>query len=660
MSEGRIVEYIDQRKIVTAVCLKDKASKLQLVTSSNHEASISPKRALFVSSISLPLTRSREELVRELKAIEKKRLELMERVSVHELWELTHEENKAFSFADLAELAFSTQISDDHISALVRALFADRIYYKLKDDCFVPHTPEKVGQLAKAIEAAEQREREISQGGWFLKELINGRTPEDPPLREKIVEVLTQLALYGEDAPEVKLGKEMLSRAGIKDIAQAHNLLVTLKVWDEDENLDLHRLHIRTEFTEPVLEEAERIAQGEPDFSGREDLTGLPIFTIDGPFTRDFDDALSLEPIDKGYRLGIHITDVTPFIKPDSPLDSEAFARASSIYLPLTQIPMLPPKLSNNALSLVKDAERPAVTLFYDVDTNLDLVGYRFSRTVVRVEKQRTYDEVNEMYLEDPLLVALYQLTQALRQKRAMNGAMLIPLPEINFTFDGQSCPRVALIDQDSPARVMVSECMILYNWLAARFAAETGVPILYRGQEPPQERLSFDGSQYIYYVFQQRRKIRPFSIDTAPQPHSGIGVDAYTNATSPLRRYMDLLVQRQILSGFTSKKPVYAEPRIKEMGISVQQTLKDIALMKRNQIRYWVLRYLAERIGERLPALVFQKLRSKYLVILTDLLFVAELPLVTMRELSPGEQITVTVKRSDPRADILILELAS
>jgi exoribonuclease II len=283
MSEGKIIEYIDQRKIVTALCLKDKASKLQLVTSSNHEASISPKRALLVSSISLPLTSSREELVRELKAIEKKRLELMERVSVYELWELTHEENEAFSFADLAELAFGNHITDDHISALMRALFADRIYFKLKDNCFVPHSPEKAAQAAKAIEAAEQREREISQGGWFLKEVINGRIPEDLPFKERIVEVLAQLALYGEDAPEVKLGKEMLSRAGIKDITQAYNLLVTLEVWDEDENLDLHRLHIRTEFTEPVLEEAQRIAQGEPDFSGREDLTGLPVFTIDGP-----------------------------------------------------------------------------------------------------------------------------------------------------------------------------------------------------------------------------------------------------------------------------------------------------------------------------------------------------------------------------------------
>lgn len=660
MSEGKIIEYIDQRRIVTSVCLKDRVNKLQLLTSSNHEASISPKRALLASSTSLAISRPREELVNELKAIEKKRLELMEGVSVQELWELTHEENEVFSFADLAELAFGNHVTDDHISALVRALFADRVYFKLKDNCFFPNSANKVEQIAKAIEAAELREMEITQGGWFLKELINGRTPEDPPLKEKIVEVLTQLALYGKDAPDFKLGKEMFSRAGLKDIAHAHNLLVTLNVWDEDENLDLHRLHIRTDFREPILEEADRITRGELDFSGREDLTGLPIFTIDGPYTRDFDDALSLERIDGGYRLGIHITDVTPFIEPDGPLDREAFGRASSIYLPVTQIPMLPLKLSNNALSLVKDVQRLAITLFSDFDTNWDLIGYRFATTVVRVEKQLTYDEVNEMYLEDPILVALYQLTQAIRKKRAMNGAMLIPLPEIHFTFDDDSHLRVALIEQDSPARVMVSECMILYNWLAAKFAAETGVSILYRGQESPQERLPFDESHYIYYVFQQRRKLRPLSVDTVPQPHSGIGVDVYTNVTSPLRRYMDLLVQRQIRSGLAEENPVYTESRMKEIGLSVQQTLRDIDVMKRNQTRYWVLKYLAGRIDERLPAIVFQKLRSKYLVILIDLLFVAELPSVSTHELSPGEEITVAVKRSDPRADILSLELAS
>jgi len=599
-------------------------------------------------------------LVGELRAIEHKRLELMERISVHELWELTHEESEVFSFTDLAELAFGAHITEDHISALARALFADRVYFKLKNDRFAPHSPEKVAQIARSIEVSDLREQELSQGGWFLKELINGRIPEDLPRKEKIVEMLTQLALYGKDAPDFNLGKDMLSRAGIRDIAQARNLLVKLKVWDDNENLDLHRLRITREFPELVLEEAERITQGEPDLSGREDLTGLPVFTIDGPYTRDFDDALSLEAINGGYRLGIHITDLAAFIEPEGVLDREAFARATSLYLPMTKIPMLPSNLSNNALSLVKDAKRSAVTLFSDFDPNGDLSGHRFARTVVRVEKQRTYDEVNEMYPENPILVSLYRLTQSFRQKRAMKGAMLIPLPEIHIDFDDQSRLRVVLIDQDTPARVMVSECMILYNWLAARFAAETGIPMLYRGQEPPQERLSFDDSHYIYYVFQQRRKLHPLSIDTVPHPHSGIGVDMYTNATSPLRRYMDLLVQRQIICGLAGKDPVYTEPRLKEIGQSVQQTLKEIEVMKRNQMRYWTLKYLAERIDERFPAIVFQKLRSKYLVILTDLLFVAELPLENAHELSPGDEIEVAVKRSDPRADILTLVLAS
>ncbi|RLB26528.1 MAG: hypothetical protein DRG66_06720, partial [Deltaproteobacteria bacterium] len=203
-------------------------------------------------------------------------------------------------------------------------------------------------------------------------------------------------------------------------------------------------------------------------------------------------------------------------------------------------------------------------------------------------------------------------------------------------------------------------ECMILYNWLAARFASETALPILYRSQEPPQERLSTDESNYIYYVFKQRRRLHPLFIDTIPQQHSGLGVDAYTNATSPLRRYMDLLVQRQIHSALLKKGPVYTESRLKELTILIQQTLRDIDLMKRNQIRYWTLKYVAGLINHSFNAIVFQKLRYKYLIILTDFLLVADLPTATGPELSPGEHIKVVVKRSDPWDDVLLLELAS
>jgi exoribonuclease-2 len=622
--------------------------------------SISPKRALLISSTTLDISGLREELLNELKIAEKRRTDYMAKVPVQDLWGLTHEENETFTYKYLAQLSFGDNVNDDHISALVRALFADKVYFKMKDDYFIPNSPDKVEQIRKARGAAELREREITEGANFLKQVINDRYPEEPPLKEKIIEILVQLALYGRDAPDLKVGKEMFSRAGIKDIDRARHLLVKLDIWGEHENLDLHRLKTRIDFNEPVLKEADIAIRKEIDSSDREDLTDLSVFTIDGPLTRDFDDALSLQPIDGGHRLGIHITDLSPFIQVDEHLDKEACLRASSIYLPVNQIPMFPSSLSNNALSLVKGFNRLAISLMVDFDKGWNINNYRFIPTIVRVEEQLTYDQVNAAYTGDPVLLALYQLAQALQQERAVNGALLIPLPEIHFEFDDNSDIQIRLIEQETPARMIVSECMILYNWLAARFASETALPILYRSQEPPQERLSTDESNYIYYVFQQRRRLHPLFIDTIPQQHSGLGVDVYTNATSPLRRYMDLLVQRQIHSALLKKGPVYTESRLKELTILIQQTLRDIDLMKRNQIRYWALKYLAGLINHSFNAIVFQKLRYKYLIILTDFLLVADLPTATGPELSPREHIKVVVKRSDPWDDVLVLELAN
>jgi len=660
MAEGKIIEYIDQRKIVLSVCVKDRGNKLQLLTISNHEVSISPKRALLISSATLNTSMSRGEILQELKVIEKIRTDYMTTISVQDLWELTHEENRAFTYKYLAQLSFGRDITDDHISALVRTLFTDSAYFKIKDGSFIPNSPDKIEQIIKAREIAELRERELAEGANFLKEVINHRHPEEFPLKDKIIELLIQLALYGKDAPDYKLGKEMFSRAGITNIDNARRILVDLNIWDEDEILDLHRFKIESDFSELALKETDSVIKKEVGSPERKDLQDLSIFTIDGPYTRDFDDALSLEPIEGGYRLGVHITDLTPFIKVDGHLDREASNRASSIYLPVTQIPMFPPSLSNNTLSLVKGFKRFAISLFASFDRDWNLKNYHFMPTIVRVEKQLTYDQVNTAYKEEPIFSALYQLCQALRQKRVDNGAMLIPLPEIHFEFDNNSGIFPRLIEQDTPSKIIVSECMILYNWLTAKFASEKGLPILYRSQEPPQERLPIDESKYIYYVFRQRRKLRPLYIDTIPHPHSSLGLDIYTNATSPLRRYMDVLVQRQICSAILQKSPEYEELRLKELNMVIQQSLKDIDLMKRNQVRYWMLKYLAGYINDSFHAIVFQKFKYKYSIILTDLLFVADLPNVRGIELSPGEEIKVAVKKSDPWDDILILEITN
>jgi len=659
MAEGKIIEYIDQRKIILSCCIKDKVSKWQLLTLSNHEVSISPKRALLISSSTINISKPREELINNLRLIDKRRTEYVAQVVVQDLWELTYDEKEIFPFNYLAQLSFGKNITDDHISAILRALFAEGTYFKLKDKFFVPNSPEKVDQIKKAREIAQSREKEISEGASFLKEVIDNRIPKDSSIKEKVVDLLVQLAVYGKDAQDFKQGKEMFSRAGIKDTDRARALLIKLGVWQEDENLDLYRFKIRIDFDEPALLEASKVAKKDIDAFGREDITNSEVFTIDGPFTKDFDDALSFQPNKEGYSLGVHITDINPYIQVDGPLDIEASIRASTVYLPERQIPMLPADLSHGALSLVQGADRPAISLFADFDKNLELKNYRFVPTIIRVKKQYTYDEVNAVYKNQPIFSKLYQLANALKNNREEKGALLIPLPEINFQFSNNSGIDINLVEQDTPSRFIVAESMILYNRLAAKFASEIGLPILYRSQEKPQERLSTDEFDYIYYVFRQRRKLRPLLVNTAPLPHSGLGVDAYTNATSPLRRYTDMVVQRQLHAALFNKRPVYNEARLKEFSMLTQQTLKDIFLIKRNRVRYWLLKYLSKRINDTFKAIVFQKLRYKYLIILTDFIFISDIPAVTGQELQLGQEINVVVKKSKPLEDLLAFELA-
>ena len=196
MTEGKITEYIEQRKIVLSVCMKDRGSRLQLLTLSNHEVSISPKRALLILSASLDISKPRGDLLKELKDVDEARSDYMKTVSVKDLWELVHEEKETFTYEYLAQLTFGKNVTDDHISALVRALFADKVFFKMRDDYFIPNSANTVEQIRKAREIAELREREITEGAMWLKGVMANRHPDDPPLKENIVRVLVQLALW--------------------------------------------------------------------------------------------------------------------------------------------------------------------------------------------------------------------------------------------------------------------------------------------------------------------------------------------------------------------------------------------------------------------------------------------------------------------------------
>ena len=480
---------------------------------------------------------------------------------------LVREETQAYDHRYLAELVFGPGIVDDHLSALTRALFEDHVYFKLKEGRFTPNPVEKVEQILRQREEEARREETLSQGSEWLKSVKRGRASDPPPRKDEIVQLLIQMVLHGTEAPQLKAGKELLSRAGISDVKESRRILVDLRVWDEDENLDLHRLGIEAAFTPEQQGESIRIAQETPDLRGREDLRDRETLTIDGPLTRDYDDALSLTLDRDILELGIHIADVASRLPMGSLIDREAAFRGASQYLPREQIPMIPQELSQDIFSLRKDCDRPALSLIAHLDRMGSLLDYRLVPSIIRVRHQLTYGEINRHLMEveslgqgthrgveerQDVLKAMAQLSQRLRHQRMEKGALDLSLAEVEVKFGTDSSFWIEKVDQDSPSRVIVSELMILYNNLLARFCSEKQIPILYRTQARPNEILSRDGAGHIYYVFQQRRKLSPVFLEGKVQPHCGLGLEAYIHCTSPIRRYLDIVAQRQVL-GFLS-----------------------------------------------------------------------------------------------------------
>jgi exoribonuclease II len=661
MSEGKIIEYIDQGKLICALCIQDKGERLHLLTPLNRLVNLPEKRATHISASRLSVDRPREELIHRLREIDAKRDTLKAEINVKELWELIKDESESFDYKYLAQLCFGEDVTDDHVSALIRALFEDPLYFKMKDSQFLPNPEEKIALSIQQREGELQKEEKLSSGSEWLKRSLKDGAVTLNASERFIVDTLIDLAINGRDAKEYKFGKDLLERAGITDTDESRHILVKLGIWEKDEPVDLIRYNIRQSFTADELDQALQLNKKAISYNGYEDLRHLDVFTIDGAETLDFDDALSIDQDGDRIQVGIHISDVSSVVDAENILDHEALLRASSLYLPKKEIPMFPPQLSHDRLSLKKDCERQAISLLVNFDMNGEIFDYRFVPSIISVKRHLTYDHVNEIYEKehDTIFHWLHRLAVKRQRHRVEQGALILSLPELNIKLDKNNAINIGLVSQETPSRMLIAEMMILYNWLAARFCRDNRVPTIFRGQKEPSEKLGLGDGGYVYYVFRQRRKLQPLIIDVEAQPHSGLGLDCYINLTSPIRRYFDLISQRQMLNFMFKGVPFYNREELDRIIMQGSAALKDLNTVRRNRHNYWINRYLESRTGKILPAIVLDLLKGRYRVILTDLYITAEIKREKESRLTAGEETGVKVIKADAWNDILKLELA-
>jgi exoribonuclease-2 len=661
---GSVVEFFVDKRLTLGVCLEVKGERFLVLTEGDREINLPESRFLHIAPHALNVQKGRDQLIQSLREIATRREELRARIDLSEVWELVWAEPEAYNCTFLAGLVFGEEVTPDHTAAMYRACWDDTIHFSRKGDTFAPNPPETVEQLLHQKIRKEERERELTTAGAFVKAIWEGHapTPEELAAQETWIELLKEFALHDTEAPRYRLARDLLNRAEITAADAPFRLLVRLGIWDEDENLLVLRLGVPTIFRPEVVAEAEHAARTVIDrrganVDGRRDLTGLHAMSIDSELTHDIDDAVSCELADGLIMLGIHIADPASVIQPDALLDREACERATSIYFPEGKIPMLPLLLSEEALSLVAGEVRPAMSMLVTLTPEGEIVDYQIVPSLIRVAERLTYDDADGRIGHEPRLTHGFEIAQRLRQARFDNGAIALPIPQVDLFVDRAKQISVRMIDREAPSQILVSEFMILANSLVGQFCAQRQIPIVYRGQAAPRETFPTSLTYDPVLHYRQQRAMNPARIGLEPTRHSSLGVDMYTTFTSPLRRYVDLLSHRQLHAYLERGEPLYNEEQLKMILAELEAALSRASTVEHDRRRYWLLRYIGQRQGEVFTGVVLDRFPRNYLVLLPELMQEVDVP-VGGKELVPGDQVQVRIETVQPRAGMLKVTL--
>lgn len=357
---------------------------------------------------------------------------------------------------------------------------------------------------------------------------------------------------------------------------------------------------VSTEFPEEVIKNAKQAEDYEEikrELKNRTDLRHMPIFTIDSAYTKDIDDAISVEKTPDGFNLGVHIADVSHYVRPNSPLDNEAFERGTSIYFADRVVPMLPPELSNGICSLNGGEDRLAFSCLMQIDKAGNLIDFEFKKTVIRSKVKGVYSEINDIFsgnetkelLEKYSEVmgtfsAMRELACILKTNRISRGSPQIESVEGAVMLNENGICIGAVRRERGESEEIIEDFMLMANEAAARFGRENGLPFVYRVHEEPNpekiqslsEVLSVLGVPHSFKngvspktlsVVLEYAKGKDSSViinslvlrsmakakySDEPLGHFGLVLKDYAHFTSPIRRYPDLAIHR-IMSDFLS-----------------------------------------------------------------------------------------------------------
>jgi exoribonuclease-2 len=594
LSSGYVVEIIVKGSVPeSAVVLSLSGTNVRVMLVNGKETNIPEKKILYSSSRSLISVSDKDNCKQNLININNTRKNIADKIDLAEIRELLSEDPKFYELSEIAEFLYD--LNDfDSIAALLRKLCEDKLYFKNKNNTFQPVSEEVLKQTLEQLKKKELQEKEESVLVDSLKNLINNNVLDDnlkPYLQD-----LKDFTAIGEEANISKKFSNALNKASINNNRKVFMSLVKAGILKEDENLDLIKFRTPVAFSDELEKEAESICNIDINALNRTDLTNLKTWAIDSPGSKDRDDAFSFEKTDDGYTLWVHIADPSEIIKSDSLLDKEAARRGSSIYMPDLRINMFPGIISEEFLSLDEGKERLALSFKLDFSSEFELKNIGIKKSIIKLDKATEYPLANDMLKTDEWLNSAYLFSQRLQAKRVENGAVIIPRqPELDIKVVDDNIV-IEQENRDELTAGMIAEFMIWVNHAAALWFHENSIPGLFRIQEGDSDFVVPECENFDPVVLWNTLKtMRKTTVGADFGKHYSLGVIGYTQISSPLRRYSDLLLHRQI-KAFLDQQPFMSQEELnKRVMISdiavdhAEDTMKD-------REKYYVLKYLKQQ----------------------------------------------------------------
>jgi ribonuclease R len=436
---------------------------------------------------------------------------------------------------------------------------------------------------------------------------------------------------------------------------------------NEDHDMEMNAILVnngfKIDFPEEVLQETAQLKEGitAEDLAMRRDFREVITFTIDPFNARDFDDALSIRLNEKGnYEIGIHIADVTHFVRPNSALDKEAYDRSTSVYLVDRVCPMLPEKLSNELCSLRPEEDKFTFSAVFEFDQQFNLKSEWFGKSLIHSNRRFTYEEVQEIletgrgdFSEELQLID--RIAKKLRKEKFENGAISFESDEVTFILDEDGTPLEIVEKERKDAHMLVEDFMLLANRKVATFITnkykQKKLPFVYRiHDDPDPEKLqdfalfakefgfemnlstpkhvasSFNALSEAAALDERLKILEPLALRTMSKAvystenigHYGLSFENYTHFTSPIRRYADVMVHRILYQNLTDEYRM-DKAKLEAICNHISAQERKAVDAERESIKFKQVEYIIEHIGEVFEGVISGIIERGFFVMLNN-----------------------------------------